>query len=217
MREFKLSNPLLSKEQYEEMYAESFNNKEQFWSKVAKSQLTWSKDFTKVKNTNYDGDVSIKWFEDGELNVCYNCVDRHAETQPNEIAVIWEGDDTSKNKTYTYKELKSEVSKFANVLKKAQDLGYAEPGNPKLDLNGYDALAKIKILSSLAFNKKVSKSNCLMEGIENIEYKDIEIASQLNFRIKLLGITEIINGKLFERVHPSLVNKDSYKIGRAHV
>ena len=118
MREFKLSNPLLSKEQYEEMYAESFSNKEQFWSKVAKSQLTWSKDFTKVKNTNYDGDVSIKWFEDGELNVCYNCVDRHAETQPNEIAVIWEGDDTSKNKTYTYKELKSEVSKFANVLKK---------------------------------------------------------------------------------------------------
>ena len=118
MREFKLSNPLLSKEQYEEMYAESFSNKEQFWSKVAKSQLTWNKDFTKVKNTNYDGDVSIKWFEDGELNVCYNCVDRHAETQPNEIAVIWEGDDTSKNKTYTYKELKSEVSKFANVLKK---------------------------------------------------------------------------------------------------
>jgi len=118
MREFKLSNPLLSKEQYEEMYAESFSNKEQFWSKVAKSQLTWTKDFTKVKNTNYDGDVSIKWFEDGELNVCYNCVDRHAETQPNEIAVIWEGDDTSKNKTYTYKELKSEVSKFANVLKK---------------------------------------------------------------------------------------------------
>ena len=118
MREFKLSNPLLTKEQYEEMYAESFSNKEQFWSKVAKSQLTWTKDFTKVKNTNYDGDVSIKWFEDGELNVCYNCVDRHAETQPNEIAVIWEGDDTSKNKTYTYKEIKSEVSKFANVLKK---------------------------------------------------------------------------------------------------
>ncbi len=118
MREFKLSNPLLSKEQYEEMYAESFSDKEQFWSKVAKSQLTWSKDFTKVKNTNYNGDVSIKWFEDGELNVCYNCVDRHAETQPNEVAVIWEGDDTSKNKIYTYKELKSEVSKFANVLKK---------------------------------------------------------------------------------------------------
>ncbi len=118
MKEFELSNPLLSKEQYEKMYAESFENKEQFWSKVAKSQLTWSKDFTKIKNTNYDDNVSIKWFEDGELNVCYNCIDRHAETQPDEIAIIWEGDDSSKNKIYTYKELKSEVSKLANVLKK---------------------------------------------------------------------------------------------------
>ena len=99
---------------------------------------------------------------------------------------------------------------FANVLRKAQILGYAEPGNPKLDLNGNDAFAKIRILSSLAFNKKISKKKCLMEGIENIEFKDIEIASQLNFRIKLLGITEIIGGKLFERVHPSLVRKDSY-------
>ena len=118
MREFKLSNPLLSKDQYEEMYAESFKDKEQFWSKIAKSQLSWFKDFTKIKNTNYDGDVSIKWFEDGEMNVCYNCVDRYAETQPEEIAIIWEGDETSQNKTYTYKELKSEISKFANVLKK---------------------------------------------------------------------------------------------------
>ncbi len=118
MREVKLSNPLLSQDQYERMYSESFKNKEQFWSKVAKSQLSWFKDFTKIKNTNYDGDVSIKWFEDGELNVCYNCVDRHAETQPDEIAIIWEGDETSQNKTYTYKELKSEISKFANVLKK---------------------------------------------------------------------------------------------------
>ncbi len=118
MREFKLSNPLLSKDQYEEMYAESFKDKEQFWSKIAKSQLFWFKDFTKIKNTNYDGSVSIKWFEDGELNVCYNCIDRYVETQPEEIAIIWEGDETSQNKTYTYKELKSEISKFANVLKK---------------------------------------------------------------------------------------------------
>ena len=118
MREFKLSNPLLSKDQYEGMYAESFKDKEQFWSKIAKSQLSWFKDFTKIKNTNYDGDVSIKWFEDGELNVCYNCVDRYAETQPEEIAIIWEGDETSQNKTYTYKELKSEISRLANVLRK---------------------------------------------------------------------------------------------------
>ena len=111
---------------------------------------------------------------------------------------------------YILSEMENTKDNFKNVLKKAQYLGYAEPGNPKLDLNGYDALAKVKILSSLAFNKKISKSKCLMDGIENIEYKDIEIASRLNFRIKLLGITELFDNKLFERVHPCLVKKNSY-------
>ena len=116
------------------------------------------------------------------------------------------------NGTCNYILSEMEISKesFSNVLKRAQKLGYAEPGNPKLDLNGFDALAKIRILSSLSFNKNISKQKCLMEGIENIELKDIEIADQLNFRIKLLGITELINNKLFERVHPCLVKKDSY-------
>tara|TARA_B100001250_G_scaffold374328_1_gene361073 strand:- start:288 stop:1574 length:1287 start_codon:yes stop_codon:yes gene_type:complete len=111
---------------------------------------------------------------------------------------------------YILTEMENSKQSFSNVLKKAQMLGYAEPGNPKLDLNGYDAFAKIRILSSLSFNKNISKQKCLMEGIENIEFKDIEIADQLNFRIKLLGITELINNKLFERVHPCLVKKDSY-------
>jgi len=111
---------------------------------------------------------------------------------------------------YILSEMESSKDSFVNVLKKAQNLGYAEPSNPKLDLNGYDALAKVKILSSLAFNRKISKNSCLMEGIESIELKDIEIAEQLNLRIKLLGITEIINNRLFERVHPCLVGKDTY-------
>ena len=111
---------------------------------------------------------------------------------------------------YILSEMENSKDSFSNVLKKAQNLGYAEPSNPKLDLNGYDALAKVKILSSLAFNRKISKNSCLMEGIESIELKDIEIAEQLNLRIKLLGITEIINNRLFERVHPCLVGKDTY-------
>ena len=106
--------------------------------------------------------------------------------------------------------MESTKGSFKNVLKKAQNLGYAEPSNPKLDLNGYDAMAKIRILSSLAFNKKISNARVLMEGIEDIETKDIDIANQLNLRIKLLGITELINNKLFERVHPCLVKKDAY-------
>jgi homoserine dehydrogenase len=111
---------------------------------------------------------------------------------------------------YILSEMENSSDSFANVLKKAQKLGYAEPGNPKLDLNGFDAFAKVRILSSLAFNTKISKHKCLMEGIEKIELKDIEIANQLNLRVKLLGISEIINYQLFETVHPCLVNKNSY-------
>ena len=111
---------------------------------------------------------------------------------------------------YILSEMESKKLSFKDVLIKAQQLGYAEPINPKLDLNGFDALAKIKILSSLAFNSKIVKSSCLMEGIQNIELKDIDIANQLNLRIKLLGVTEIIDGKLFERVHPCLVKKNTY-------
>ena len=111
---------------------------------------------------------------------------------------------------YILSEMEHTKENFKTVLKKAQNLGYAEPGNPKLDLNGYDALAKVRILSSLAFNKKISQKKCLMEGIENIEIKDIEIADQLNLKIKLLGITELINNQVFERVHPCLIKKDNY-------
>ena len=111
---------------------------------------------------------------------------------------------------YILSEMRDSKDSFANVLKKAQALGYAEPGNPKFDLNGFDAFAKVRILSALAFNTKISKYKCLMEGIEKIELKDIEIANQLNLRIKLLGISEIINGKLFETVHPCLVSKNTY-------
>ncbi len=111
---------------------------------------------------------------------------------------------------YILSEMDKTNDNFSNVLKKAQNLGYAEPGDPKLDINGYDTLAKVRILSSLAFKRKISKNNLLMEGIENIEPKDFEIANQLNLKIKLLGITEILNNKLFERVHPCLVKKNSY-------
>ena len=117
IKEFPLKDPLLSQNQFETMYQESFNDKDAFWSKIAKQHVSWSKDFTKVKNTNFNDDVSIKWFEDGELNVCHNAVDRHAEQNPDDIAIIWEGDDPNQSKTYTYLQLKKEVSKFANVLK----------------------------------------------------------------------------------------------------
>tara|TARA_B100000579_G_scaffold364938_1_gene324086 strand:+ start:1813 stop:3105 length:1293 start_codon:yes stop_codon:yes gene_type:complete len=111
---------------------------------------------------------------------------------------------------YILSEMENSNESFDKVLQKAQKLGYAEPGNPKLDLNGFDAFAKIRILSALSFNTKISRSKCIMEGIENIKLEDIKIASQLGLRVKLLGISEIINGKLFETVHPCLVSKSTY-------
>ena len=136
------------------------------------------------------------------------------------IKTIKEGFSTNKiNKVYgilngTTNYILTEMEKtgetFDKVLKKAQLLGYAEPGNPKLDLNGFDAFAKVRILSALSYNSLISKNKCIMEGIENIDVKDIKIANQLNLRIKLLGISEIINGKLFETVHPCLVGKNTY-------
>ena len=111
---------------------------------------------------------------------------------------------------YILTEMENSNQSFPEVLKKAQKLGYAEPGNPKLDLNGFDAFAKVRILSALAFNNKISKHKCLMEGIEKIELKDIKIANQLDLRIKLLGISELKNNHLFETVHPCLVSKKSY-------
>ena len=111
---------------------------------------------------------------------------------------------------YILTEMEKTGETFDKVLKKAQLLGYAEPSNPKLDLNGFDAFAKVRILSALSFNSLISREKCIMEGIENIDIKDIKIANQLNLRIKLLGISQIINGKLFETVHPCLVSKNTY-------
>ena len=111
---------------------------------------------------------------------------------------------------YILSEMENTNQTFLDVLKKAQKLGYAEPGNPKLDLNGFDAFAKVRILSALTFGSKISKYKCLMEGIEKIELKDIKIANQLDLRIKLLGISELKNNQLFETVHPCLVSKKSY-------
>ena len=111
---------------------------------------------------------------------------------------------------YILSEMENSNENFDKVLQKAQNLGYAEPGNPKLDLNGFDAFAKIRILSALSFNTKISKAKCIMEGIENIKLEDIKIANQLGLRVKLLGISKLIDNKLFETVHPCLIGKDTY-------
>ena len=97
---------------------------------------------------------------------------------------------------------------FKSVLEKAKKLGYAE-SNPNSDLNGEDVKSKIQILSSLAFNCFINKSKINLEGINNIDDIDIINADNLGYKIKHIGLSEIENGKLIQRVHPCLIKKES--------
>ena len=106
----------IKKEEYSKLYNESIDNNEEFWSKVSK-RIHWFKNWDNISSIDYSK-AKIKWFENGKLNVSYNCIDRHIENgHGDNIALIWEGNDTSEDKQFTYKELLNEVSKFSNVLK----------------------------------------------------------------------------------------------------
>ena len=103
---------------YRAMYEASIRDPEAFWGKEAK-RIDWIKHFTKVKNTSFTyPDVSINWFEDGTLNICANCVDRHLKKRGDQVAIIWEPDDPNADSRHvTYRELYCEVNVFANVLR----------------------------------------------------------------------------------------------------
>ena len=108
----------VNSETYSLLYKDSLANNDDFWDKHG-NRIDWYKRYTKIKNVKYSSsDVSIKWFEDGQLNVSYNCVDRHAIKNPDRVAIIWEGDEPKDTKKITYKELLLNVSKAANILKK---------------------------------------------------------------------------------------------------
>jgi homoserine dehydrogenase len=100
---------------------------------------------------------------------------------------------------------------FELVLNNAKKLGYAE-SNPVSDLNGEDVSSKLKILSSLCFNSFLS-NNIYVEGINNIDKTDINNANKLGYKIKLLGFAELINNNIYQRVHPTLIRKESYVAG----
>ena len=108
---------LIDADGYADLYAHSINDNEAFWSEQA-GRIDWIKPFTKVKDVSFEkDDLHIKWYEDGTLNVCYNCVDRHLETKGDDTAIIWEGDDPNRDLTITYHQLHERVCKFANSLK----------------------------------------------------------------------------------------------------
>jgi len=101
---------------YKEMYDQSVDDPDSFWGEHGK-RIDWFTPYSKVKNVDFGGEVTIKWFEDGILNAAHNCIDRHLESRGEQIAIIWEGDDPGIDLKITYRELHQQVGKFANALK----------------------------------------------------------------------------------------------------
>ena len=102
---------------YKDMYARSISDPNAFWAEQAK-RIDWMHAPTKIENVSFaPGNISIKWFEDGVLNVAWNCIDRHLHKRANQTAIIWEGDDPSQSRHITYKELHDEVCRMANILR----------------------------------------------------------------------------------------------------
>ena len=108
---------LIVNDTYLDWYEQSIKNPDKFWNKHGK-RIDWFKPYTKVKNTSFSGDVSIKWFEDGITNVAYNCIDRHLKKRGDQVAIIWEGDNPYDDKKVTYNELYDQVCRLSNVMKK---------------------------------------------------------------------------------------------------
>ena len=108
----------LDAESYEKVYKDSVENNEAFWAETAK-RIDWFKFPTLIKDVSFDkADLHIKWYEDGVLNACYNCIDRHLDSRGDQVAIIWEGDEPTVDAKITYRELHAKVSKMANVFKK---------------------------------------------------------------------------------------------------
>jgi acetyl-CoA synthetase len=107
----------VDQKRYEELYNWSVEDNAGFWSEQAR-RINWIRPFSKVKDVSWDrSDVYIRWFEDGTLNACYNCVDRHLDARGDQTAIIWEGDDPARDLHITYRELHQRVCRMANALK----------------------------------------------------------------------------------------------------
>ena len=109
-----------SRAEYEKIWGRSIKDPDGFWSEIAGEYVEWFRKWDKVEDFNFDvnkGPIYVKYFEGGKLNVSYNCVDKHLKARGDKIAIQWEGNEPGEDKAYTYKELHTEVCKFANVLK----------------------------------------------------------------------------------------------------
>jgi acetyl-CoA synthetase len=108
---------IIDEKRYESLYAQSVEDNEGFWAEQGK-RIDWIKPFTQVKDVSFArDDLHVRWYYDGSLNACYNCIDRHLPEKADDVAIIWEGDDPNADLRITYKELHERVCRFANSLK----------------------------------------------------------------------------------------------------
>ena len=113
-----MEDTLLDASQYQAMYQASIDDPETFWADQARKRLDWIKPFSKVRDVSFaKDDLHIRWFEDGQLNVSANCIDRHLANHADDVAIIWEGDEPDQSTTLTYRQLHDKVCRLANALK----------------------------------------------------------------------------------------------------
>jgi len=172
--DFKEKAYIKSYDEYKALWKESIADPDAFWGKIAEEQVTWFKKWDKVSDCNYGTSVKdhkIGWFPGGKLNISYNCLDRHLETRGDQVALIWEGNDPSESKKFTYKELHAEVCKFANVLKangvkKGDVVTFYLPMIPELAI-GILAISRIGAIHAVVFGG--FSSDALANRINNCE------------------------------------------------
>lgn len=202
--------------QYQTMYKQSIEDPEAFWGEIGK-RIDWFKPYTKVYNAAYSDNHEIRWFEDGELNACYNCVDRHLPEKADDIAITWEADGPELDKTITYQELYNHVTKLANGLK---SLGVKKGDRvmlymPMVPEAAYAMLAcaRIGAVHSVVFGGFSAKAlasridDCQAEylitaneglrGAKRIKLKDnVDDALQLTDRIRKVVVVETTDGPM---------------------
>ena len=165
-----------SRDEYEGLWKRSIEDPDRFWSEIASEYVDWFKKWDTVEDYNFDvgaGPIYVKYFEGGKLNVSYNCVDRHLKTRGDKIAIQWEGNDPGEDRAYTYKQLYTEVCKFANVLKslgvkKGDRVCFYLPMVPELPI-GMLACTRIGAIHSVVFGGFSSDS--LRDRVQDSEVK----------------------------------------------
>ena len=107
---------LINQKDFEDQYHQSISNPDKFWREHGK-RIDWVKPYTKIKDVSFDQDVKIRWFYDGTLNACVNCIDRHLNNRGDQTAIIWEGDNPNESREISYRDLHKMVCKFSNALR----------------------------------------------------------------------------------------------------